>query len=129
MRKDYPRYEERRFRVHLEDESPAHKVRITRPFYMGACTVTLGQFRQFVAATHYATDAERDDAVSSPAGEPRHGPGGYGYNEETGKLDQDRNPKHNWRNVGFPQTDDHPVTNVSWNDAVKFCQLAQREGT
>ncbi len=23
--------------------------------------------------------------------------------------------------MGFPQADNHPVTNVSWNDAIKFC--------
>ena len=126
LRKDYPQYDEVRF--HLEDESPAHKVRITKPFYMGAYAVTLGQFRQFVEATHYATDGERNDAISSPANSSRQGPGGYGYNAETGKLDEDRNPKHNWRNVGFPQTDNHPVTNVSWNDAMKFCEwLSDKE--
>ena len=95
---------------------------------MGAYAVTLGQFRQFVEATHYATDGERNDAISSPPNSSRQGPGGYGYNAETGKLDEDRNPKHNWRNVGFPQTDDHPVTNVSWNDAIKFCEwLSDKE--
>jgi formylglycine-generating enzyme len=120
LRKDYPIYENRRF--DLSDESPAHKVRITKAFYMGACPVTVGQFRQFVDAAHYATDAERDDNVSSPRGEQRHGPGGYGYNKDTGKLDMDRNPIHNWRNVGFPQTGEHPVTNVSWNDATRFLQ-------
>jgi len=121
LRKDYPQYEDYRFRP-IQDELPAHRVRITRAFYMGACPATVGQFRQFVAATHYATDAERNDDVSSPQGEPRHGYGGYGYNKETGKLDTDRNPQHNWRNVGFPQTDEHPVTNVSWNDATEFCR-------
>jgi formylglycine-generating enzyme required for sulfatase activity len=135
LRKDYPLYndkippEESRF-DEIKDESPAHRVHITKPFYMGACTVTLGQFRQFIDATHYATDAERNDEISSPAGSSprRSGAGGYGYNKETGKLDEERNPKFNWRDVGFPQTENHPVTNVSWNDAVKFCHwLSEKE--
>ncbi|MGB2823714.1 MAG: SUMF1/EgtB/PvdO family nonheme iron enzyme, partial [Phycisphaerae bacterium] len=27
-----------------------------------------------------------------------------------------------WRNVGFDQTDDHPVICVSWTDAAEFCK-------
>ena len=27
-----------------------------------------------------------------------------------------------WRNPGFDQTDEHPVVEVSWNDAVAFCK-------
>lgn len=34
-----------------------------------------------------------------------------------------------WREVGFEQTDDHPVVNVSWNDAVAFAGwLSRKEG-
>ncbi len=28
---------------------------------------------------------------------------------------------------GFSQNEDHPVVNVSWNDAVKFCEWLSRE--
>ena len=44
-----------------------------------------------------------------------------------GRFEQD--PKYTWRNPGFAQTDDHPVVNVSWNDAVAFCEwLSRKEG-
>ena len=92
-----------------------HPVRITRPFYLGTTEVTVGQFRQFVEKSSYKTEAERD------------GKGGYGWNEAKGTFEQD--PKYTWRSPGFPQTDDHPVVNVSWNDAVVVCEwLSKKEG-
>ncbi len=37
--------------------------------------------------------------------------------------------EYSWRNTGFEQTDEHPVVNVSWNDAVAFCKwLSRKEG-
>ena len=42
------------------DEQPAHRVRITKPFYMGIHEVTRGQFAAFVTDTGYQTDAEKD---------------------------------------------------------------------
>ncbi|HBC64170.1 MAG TPA: DNA recombination protein RecF, partial [Planctomycetaceae bacterium] len=73
---------------------------------MQTTEVTRGQFAEFVRTTNYKTDAEKD------------GKGGYGFNAETGVFEQD--PKYTWRNAGFPQTDNHPVVNVSWNDADAF---------
>ncbi|MCP4815077.1 MAG: formylglycine-generating enzyme family protein, partial [Planctomycetaceae bacterium] len=36
---------------------------------------------------------------------------------------------YNWRNYGIPQTERYPVCNVSWNDAVAFCDwLSRTEG-
>jgi formylglycine-generating enzyme required for sulfatase activity len=93
---------------------PQHRVRITRPFYLGATEVTRGQFRRFVDDSGYRTDAEKD------------GKGGIGLNE-AGQWVQD--PKCTWQNPGFEQTDDHPVVNVSWNDVVAFCEwLSRKEG-
>jgi len=79
---------------------------------MGVHEVTVGQFRKFVEAENYLTEAERD------------GKGGGGYDYKTNKFF--KNPKYSWRNPGFEQDDKHPVVNVSWNDAVAFCKWLSR---
>ena len=100
----------------FKDEHPQHRVRITKPFYLGTYHVTRGQFRQFVADTAYKTDAEKGER-----------PGAYGWNPD--KKEFGFNEKYSWRNAGFEQSDEHPVVNVSWNDAVAFCKwLSKKEG-
>jgi formylglycine-generating enzyme required for sulfatase activity len=109
----------RRFGLKAEDyenEHPLHRVKITNPFYLGVHEVTVGQFHKFVSATGDKTEPERD------------GKGGYGWNESKEKF-EGRNPKYNWRNTGWKQTDEHPVVNVTWNDAVGFCEwLSRKDG-
>jgi formylglycine-generating enzyme required for sulfatase activity len=97
-----------------EHEKPQHKVRITNSFYLGVHEVTVGQFRQFVAATGHRTGAETDGKGSSG-----YNPGLRGF--EYGK------PGYTWKHVGWEQGEDHPVLNVSWDDAVAFCQWLSRK--
>jgi formylglycine-generating enzyme required for sulfatase activity/serine/threonine protein kinase len=100
---------------HLAWEGPQHRVRIRKPFYLGAHEVTVGQFRRFVEASGYRTQPETD------------GQGGYGWNPESGKWE--RRADCTWQNPGFKQDDNHPVVVVTWNDAVAFCQwLSKQEG-
>jgi formylglycine-generating enzyme required for sulfatase activity len=80
-----------------DDEKPRHRVTVSRPFCLGKTEVTVGQFKRFVEATGYKTDAEK-------AGD-----------------------KRTWKNPGFEQTDDHPVVYVSWNDADAYCKWLAKE--
>jgi formylglycine-generating enzyme required for sulfatase activity len=99
----------------FKDEHPQHHVRITKPFYLGTYHVTRGQFRQFVADTGYKTGAEKGERPGAIFWDPDKK--AFGFNE-----------KYSWRNAGFEQSDEHPVVNVSWNDAVAFCQwLSKKE--
>lgn len=93
-----------------DDERPRRRVRIEHIVRMGRYEVTVAQFRQFVAETGYQTEAEKNGTART-----YHPVRGW---EETRGI--------HWRNPGFPQTDDHPVVCVSWNDAQAFCLWVTR---
>ena len=108
---DFPQYEMARF-LKLNDEAPVHHVRISKPFWLGRHEVTVGQFRQFLAASGYVPESIAD------------GTGAYGYNANydpatTVRRDafEGRDPKYSWANPGFQQSDAQPVVNVTWHDA------------
>lgn len=119
----WPGFERERF-VEIADEAPVHRVRITRPFLLGRDEVTVGQFRRFVERSGYVPESIAD------------GTGGYGYRIDydparTVRRDsfEGRDPRYSWRDPGFAQGDDHPVVNVTWNDAVALADwLSRTEG-
>lgn len=123
LSKVYTQYEYRRVQE-LADEAPVHRVRITQPFYLAQYEVTVGQFRRFIATSDYIPESETD------------GTGGYGYNTDydptkslSGDAFEGRDPKYSWRNLGFAQGDNHPVLNVTWNDAMALAKwLSEKEG-
>ncbi len=96
----------------FQDEMPLHPVRITKPFYMGASAVTVGQFRQFVADTKYKTDAEKGD-------------GGMIFSKKENRWSPQKGVK--WDNVPWQIADDQPVVFVSWNDSDAFCKWLSRK--
>jgi formylglycine-generating enzyme required for sulfatase activity len=96
-----------------DDEKPVHRVSITQDFGMGRYEVTVGEFRQFVNATGYRTEAEKGD-------------GCYIYKKNEGWS---KKRDANWRNPNFSQNDNHPVVCISWNDAVAYAEwLSQQTG-
>ena len=87
-----------------EREHPQHRIKVNS-FYMAKCETTVGQFRQFVQKTSYRSEAHKRGAkVMSPETEWRW----------VKKQDA------NWENPYYHQTDAHPVTCVTWNDARAF---------
>lgn len=95
-------------------EKPAVKLNVPS-FSMGQTEVTVGQFKRFVAATGYTTDAERHSGGFK---------GCYVF-RDTGGISRDTagwawDKSRNWKDPGFTQSDNHPVTCVSWNDAEAY---------
>ncbi|MCC7423982.1 MAG: SUMF1/EgtB/PvdO family nonheme iron enzyme, partial [Planctomycetaceae bacterium] len=82
-------------------ERPQHRVVITKPFLLGATEVTIGQFKKFVAATGYQTEAEKTAAIES---------------SKTSDT-----PKPTYLRPNYVVTDESPVAVISWNDAAAFC--------
>ena len=92
-------------------EKPSHQVNLN-DYYIGKYEVTVGQFRAFIEATGYKTEAEKGD-------------GAYIWANSEWKKKSDVN----WQNPNFTQIDNCPVTCVSWNDANAYCQwLNQKTG-
>lgn len=98
----------------MPNEAPAFEARV-KPFYIDKSPVTVAEFRQFVKETGYITEAEKfgNSAV---------------WISETGtwKLIEGANWKTPFGQMGAEAKDNHPVTQVSWNDAKAFAEWAGR---
>ncbi|MBC7817344.1 MAG: SUMF1/EgtB/PvdO family nonheme iron enzyme [Planctomycetaceae bacterium] len=82
-------------------EQPQHRVVLSKPFWMGATEVTIGQFRKFAEATKHQTHAEKKvkDAKSWTYLKP-----------------------------GYAVTDESPAAAVTWADAGAYCRwLSEQE--
>ena len=85
-----------------------HSVSIAR-FAMSRHEVPVGQFRQFVNATGYKTDAEKQGSCYVWVGD---------------------SSGNNWRNLGFSLNENHPVVCVSFHDATAYAKwLSQQTAT
>jgi sulfatase modifying factor 1 len=85
---------------------PSHWVAIGGPLAMGTNTVTVDEFQEFIAAT--GQDIQGCDTYD---GEWKH------------------RANNNWKDPGFAQTGNHPVTCVSWNDAKAYASwLSMKTG-
>jgi formylglycine-generating enzyme required for sulfatase activity len=122
MGSDYPRG------FPLDGEGPVREVGVD-PFYIDATAVTNARFAEFIDATGFQTEAERfgwtfvfHDFIS----------------EETAKTVTQavagsewwrRVDGGDWRHPDGPDSSlegrmDHPVTQVSWTDALAYCEWA-----
>jgi formylglycine-generating enzyme required for sulfatase activity len=127
------------------DEKPAHRVKVNG-FWMDETEVTNAQFRRFVESTGYVTTAERPinlDSVMSqmppgtlPPPAEKLVPGSLVFTPTAGPVDlRDYSqwwkwtPGACWKHPEGPGStidgrEDHPVVQVSWEDATAFCKWA-----
>lgn len=81
-----------------DDEGPVHQVKLTS-FALGKTEITRGQFTAFVKASKYIAG---DKCVTLDGGK---------FGNRSGR---------NWRDLGFLQTQTHPASCISWNDAKAY---------
>ena len=96
----------------LKDETPGHRVFLDA-FYIDTYEVTNARFQQFVQATGYRTQAEREG----------------GGRIRTGAKTWVQVPEANWRaptgqGSSITGLEAHPVVQVSWHDAKTYCTWA-----
>ena len=86
-------------------------VEIEQPFAISKHEITRGEFKRFIKASRYRTEAEQRD--------------GKCYQSTLWTSDQVKNAS--WKRLGFNQTDTHPVVCVSRRDAMAYAEWLSRE--
>ncbi|ELR69548.1 Sulfatase modifying factor 1 precursor (C-alpha-formyglycine- generating enzyme 1) [Fulvivirga imtechensis AK7] len=96
----------------LTNEAPTFEAEIA-PFFIDKHPVTVAQFRAFVQTTGYKTDAEKFGNSAL-----------FNYK----KLIYELVDSVTWQQPlgpnGAPAKDNHPITHVSWNDAMAYASWA-----
>ena len=133
------------------DERPAHRVRL-EGFWIDEHEVTNAEFRRFASATGHVSTAEQAPDVAAimaqvPPGTPPPPPenlvpGSLAFQQADGPVPLDdfsrwwkRTPGASWKHPEGPGStiegrDDHPVVQVSWDDASAFAKwLGKRRPT
>lgn len=90
-----------------KNEGPQRMLAFERGFAMARNEISVVEFRAFVNATQYRTDAERNGSSAV-------------YEERTGRMSKSR--RVNWQRSynGARARDNDPVVHVSWNDAQAY---------
>ncbi|MDZ4731288.1 MAG: formylglycine-generating enzyme family protein [Xanthomonadales bacterium] len=100
----------------VENEIPQHRVTFRRGFAIGQREVSVEEFRVFVHATGYRTDAQRFKTSTV-------------YDQYSGRLMEKSAVHWEMDYEGKPASPKDPVIHVSWNDANAYVDwLAQGTG-
>jgi len=79
-----------------------HRAGVPEPLAASETEITLGQFRQFVQATGYRTEVDRESTCLRP-------------DDDWQQLVPDMSLS--WESPGYQVTDRHPVACINWSDA------------
>jgi len=94
-------------------EKPVQSITLS-DYYIDKYPVTNAQFQKFVAATSYVTDAEKENTGLVRIGRRWKKVAGASWKSPDGLT-------------GIAGREDHPVSQVSYNDALSYCRWAKKD--